>query len=113
MRSSSSQIIKTTETGIYSDELAQLDFLNYNNTAVSSSAQQASNMHEINQQLNQTRSQRIRAAMFPESLEDYGYIQAPSQTGNLMNLNQPPSAVQRLSQPCQVQTYTYNFLRIL
>lgn len=62
-------------------------------------------MNELNQQLNQTRSQRIRAAMFPESLEDYGYItaqqQAHTNSGNLVNLNQPPSAVQRLAQPCQ------------
>lgn len=62
-------------------------------------------MNELNQQLNQTRSQRIRAAMFPESLEDYGYITAQQQahinSGNLVNLNQPPSAVQRLAQPCQ------------
>lgn len=49
-------------------------------------------------QLNQTRSQRIRAAMFPESLEDYGY--------NPNNPNNPtegsgirPTAVQKLSQP--------------
>lgn len=105
---SSSQLIKTTQkeqhTGIYSDELNQLDFLNYNNNQQQQQGhqQQVVNMNEINQQLNQTRSQRIRAAMFPESLEDYGYIQAPNTNGNMMSFNQPPSAVQRLAQPCQV-----------
>lgn len=99
---SSSQIIKTTEhssNGIYSEELAGLDFLNYNNQT---QQQPQINMTELNQQLNQTRSQRIRAAMFPESLEDYGYVTAAQQSGNLVNLGQPPSAVQRLAQPCQV-----------
>lgn len=100
---SNSQIIKTSEhsnngNGIYSDELNQLDFLNYNQNSFQ---QQQINMNELNQQLNQTRSQRIRAAMFPESLEDYGYV-ANQQNGNLVNLGQPPSAVQRLAQPCQV-----------
>lgn len=52
-------------------------------------------------QLNQTRSQRIRAAMFPESLEDYGF----SNFGNNVtstNDSVPigrPTAVQKLSQP--------------
>ena len=92
---SSSQLIKQADH--YTDELNQLDFLNYN------PGHHQINMNELNQQLNQSRSQRIRAAMFPESLEDYGYIaQQQQQTGNLVNLNQPPSAVQRLAQPCQV-----------
>lgn len=99
---SSSQIVKSEQhmtTGVYADELHQLDFLNYN----SSYQQQPSSsntMNDINQQLNQTRSQRIRAAMFPESLEDYGYVQNPGQQG--ISLSQPPSAVQRLAQPCRV-----------
>ena len=40
---------------------------------------------EMNQQLNQTRSQRVRAAMFPETQMD------PAQ----------PTAVQRISEPSQ------------
>lgn len=47
--------------------------------------------------MNQTRSQRIRAAMFPESLEDFGFIK---QSTNGSNLGRP-SAVQRLAQPTQ------------
>ncbi len=86
-------------TGVYADELNQLDFLNYNNS-YQQQPPPTSNMNDINQQLNQTRSQRIRAAMFPESLEDYGYVQAPGQQG--ISLAQPPSAVQRLAQPCRV-----------
>lgn len=103
---SSSQIVKTTEhisssNGIYSEELAGLDFLHSNNYQQQQQQQQI-NMSDLNQQLNQTRSQRIRAAMFPESLEDYGFVAAAQQSGNLVNLGQPASAVQRLAQPCQV-----------
>lgn len=102
---SSSQITKTTDhnnPNIYSDELAQLDFLNYNpmNNQQQQQQQTPMNINDINMQLNQTRSQRIRAAMFPESLEDYGYV-TNNQTGNIM-LGQPPTAVQRLAGPCKV-----------
>lgn len=54
------------------------------------------NNEEMNMQLNQTRSQRIRAAMFPESLEDYGYHQNQS---NGAHNGMRPTAVQKLSQP--------------
>lgn len=51
---------------------------------------------EMNQQLNQTRSQRVRAAMFPETLEEGMEIPStqfdPSQ----------PTAVQRLAEPSQM-----------
>lgn len=51
-------------------------------------------------QLNQTRSQRIRAAMFPESLEDYGYQQPNSSGGGGGGNNgMRATAVQKLSQP--------------
>ncbi|XP_064646088.1 catenin beta-like [Lineus longissimus] len=51
---------------------------------------------EMNQQLNQTRSQRVRAAMFPETLEEG--IQIPS---TQMHPDQQ-TAVQRLSEPSQM-----------
>ena len=51
---------------------------------------------EMNQQLNQTRSQRIRAAMFPETLEEG--IQIPSTQIH----PEQPTAVQRLSEPSQM-----------
>ena len=51
---------------------------------------------EMNQQLNQTRSQRVRAAMFPETLEEG--IQIPS---TQIHPDQP-TAVQRLSEPSQM-----------
>lgn len=51
---------------------------------------------EMNQQLSQTRSQRVRAAMFPETLEEG--IEIPS-----TQLDQAqPTAVQRLSEPSQM-----------
>ena len=59
------------------------------------------NATDMNQQLNQTRSQRIRAAMFPESLEDYGYVS--NSANSMLNAStQPATAVQRLAQPCQL-----------
>lgn len=51
---------------------------------------------EMNQQLSQTRSQRVRAAMFPETLEEG--IEIPS---TQMDQAQP-TAVQRLSEPSQM-----------
>lgn len=50
----------------------------------------------MNQQLSQTRSQRVRAAMFPETLEEG--IEIPS---TQMDQAQP-TAVQRLSEPSQM-----------
>ena len=49
----------------------------------------------MNQQLNQTSSQRVRAAMFPETLEEG--LEIPS---TQMDSAQP-TAVQRLSEPSQ------------
>ncbi|CAF0723752.1 unnamed protein product [Brachionus calyciflorus] len=71
---------------IYSEDIGQFDFVH-----------NQQNIDDINMQLNQTRSQRIRAAMFPESLEDYGFIQQNSNPPNMGRL----SAVQRLAQPTQ------------
>uniref|UniRef100_A0A646QDI6 Armadillo segment polarity protein n=1 Tax=Hemiscolopendra marginata TaxID=943146 RepID=A0A646QDI6_9MYRI len=51
---------------------------------------------EMNQQLNQTRSQRVRAAMFPETLEEG--IEIPSTQFD----STQPTAVQRLSEPSQM-----------
>lgn len=51
---------------------------------------------EMNQQLSQTRSQRVRAAMFPETLEEG--IEIPS---TQFDPGQP-TAVQRLSEPSQM-----------
>lgn len=51
---------------------------------------------EMNDQLNQTRSQRVRAAMFPETLDEG--IQIPS---TQMHPDQP-TAVQRLAEPSQM-----------
>lgn len=51
---------------------------------------------DMNQQLNQTRSQRVRAAMFPETLEEG--LQIPS---TQLDPTQP-TAVQRLSEPSQM-----------
>jgi len=53
-------------------------------------------VEDINQQLNQTRSQRVRAAMFPETMPEG--VQIPS------TQIQPdhPTAVQRLSEPSQM-----------
>jgi len=51
---------------------------------------------DMNQQLNQTRSQRVRAAMFPETLEDG--IEIPSTQVD----PREPTAVQRLSEPSQM-----------
>jgi catenin beta 1 len=51
---------------------------------------------EMNQQLNQTRSQRVRAAMFPETLDEG--IQIPS---TQIHPDQP-TAVQRLAEPSQM-----------
>jgi catenin beta 1 len=51
---------------------------------------------EMNAQLNQTRSQRVRAAMFPETLDEG--LEIPS---TQMDPAQP-TAVQRLSEPSQM-----------
>ncbi|XP_065207079.1 armadillo segment polarity protein-like [Planococcus citri] len=51
---------------------------------------------EMNQQLSHTRSQRIRAAMFPETLDEG--IEIPSTQFN----QGQPTAVQRLSEPSQM-----------
>merc|ERR1719432_246291 len=51
---------------------------------------------EMNQQLNQTRSQRVRAAMFPETLEEG--LEIPSTQLD----PREPTAVQRLSEPSQM-----------
>ncbi|XP_055618694.1 armadillo segment polarity protein isoform X5 [Toxorhynchites rutilus septentrionalis] len=51
---------------------------------------------DMNQQLSQTRSQRVRAAMFPETLEEG--IEIPSTQFD----PQQPTAVQRLSEPSQM-----------
>jgi len=51
---------------------------------------------DMNQQLNQTRSQRVRAAMFPETLEEG--IEIPSTQFD----PQQPTAVQRLAEPSQM-----------
>jgi catenin beta 1 len=51
---------------------------------------------EMNQQLNQTRTQRVRAAMFPETLDEG--LEIPS---TQMDPAQP-TAVQRLSEPSQM-----------
>jgi len=53
-------------------------------------------MEDMNQQLNQTRSQRVRAAMFPETLEEG--IDIPS---TQLDPTQP-TAVQRLAEPSQM-----------
>lgn len=50
----------------------------------------------MNQQLNQTRSHRVRAAMFPETLEEG--IEIPSTQFDQAQ----PTAVQRLSEPSQM-----------
>lgn len=50
----------------------------------------------MNQQLAQTRSQRVRAAMFPETLEEG--IEIPSTQFD----QSQPTAVQRLSEPSQM-----------
>ena len=50
----------------------------------------------MNQQLSQTRSQRVRAAMFPETLEEG--VQIPS---TQIHPDQP-TAVQRLAEPSQM-----------
>merc|ERR1712227_927373 len=51
---------------------------------------------EMNQQLNQTRSQRVRAAMFPETLDEG--LEIPSTQLDPAQ----PTAVQRLSEPSQM-----------
>jgi len=51
---------------------------------------------EMNQQLNQTRSQRVRAAMFPETLDEG--VEIPS---TQLDPSQP-TAVQRLAEPSQM-----------
>ena len=51
---------------------------------------------EMNQQLNQTRSQRVRAAMFPETLDEG--LEIPSTQIDPAQ----PTAVQRLSEPSQM-----------
>lgn len=51
---------------------------------------------DVNQQLNQTRSQRVRAAMFPETLDEG--VPIPS---TQVHPDQP-TAVQRLAEPSQM-----------
>ncbi|CAF4433478.1 unnamed protein product [Didymodactylos carnosus] len=51
----------------------------------------------MNQQLSSTRAQRIRAAMFPEALED-STMDVPPSTHYITDL---PTAVQKLSEPSQ------------
>jgi len=51
---------------------------------------------EMNQQLNQTRSQRVRAAMFPETLDEG--MEIPSTQFDSCQ----PTAVQRLAEPSQM-----------
>ncbi|UYV74419.1 CTNNB1 [Cordylochernes scorpioides] len=51
---------------------------------------------EMNQQLTQTRSQRVRAAMFPETLDEG--MEIPSTQFDTSN----PTAVQRLAEPSQM-----------
>ena len=51
---------------------------------------------DMNAQLNQTRSQRIRAAMFPETLDEGMEIPTTQ-----FDTNQP-TAVQRLAEPSQM-----------
>lgn len=53
-------------------------------------------LSDMNQQLSQTRSQRVRAAMFPETLEEG--IEIPSTQLDPAQ----PTAVQRLSEPSQM-----------
>ncbi|PSN33457.1 Armadillo segment polarity protein [Blattella germanica] len=57
---------------------------------------------EMNQQLSQTRSQRVRAAMFPETLEEG--IEIPSTQFDPAQ----PTAVQRLAEPSQMLKHAYN-----
>lgn len=57
---------------------------------------QPDQVEDINQQLNQTRSQRVRAAMFPETLPEG--VQIPS---TQVHPDQP-TAVQRLAEPSQM-----------
>lgn len=51
---------------------------------------------DVNIQLNQTRSQRIRAAMFPETMEEGMEIPTTQFDAN------QPTAVQRLAEPSQM-----------
>lgn len=51
---------------------------------------------QVNRQLNQTRSQRVRDAMFPETLDEGMQIPQPQ-----LHPDQP-TAVQRLSEPSQM-----------
>jgi len=53
-------------------------------------------VEDMNAQLNQTRSQRVRAAMFPETLEEGMEIPSTQYDAN------QPTAVQRLSEPSQM-----------
>merc|ERR1711884_762390 len=71
----------------------------YSSAAISScqtSSHKYSEVDEMNAQLNQTRSQRVRAAMFPETLEDG--IEIPSTQLD----PREPTAVQRLAEPSQM-----------
>ena len=57
----------------------------------------------MNSQLSQTRSQRVRAAMFPETMDEGMEIPSTQIEGQ-------PTAVQRLSEPSQmlkVRQYTF------
>ena len=73
---------------------------------------------DVNQQLNQTRSQRVRAAMFPETMEEGMAIPSTQ-----MHPDQP-TAVQRLAEPSQMlkhavvnlinyQVYTHWYMLLL
>merc|ERR1711953_1609321 len=71
----------------------------YSSAAISScqtSSHKYSKMEDMNQQLNQTRSQRVRAAMFPETLEEG--LEIPSTQLDPAQ----PTAVQRLAEPSQM-----------
>ena len=64
---------------------------NYNNSQYTQDQ-----VDDVNQQLNQTRSQRVRAAMFPETMEEGMAIPSTQ-----MHPDQP-TAVQRLAEPSQM-----------
>lgn len=67
--------------------------MNVNGKEINNSPSQVDDM---NQQLNQTRSQRVRAAMFPETLDEG--MEIPSTQFD----PQQPTAVQRLAEPSQM-----------
>merc|ERR1740123_981355 len=65
-------------------------------SGIQSGAATQEQVDEMNQQLNQTRSQRVRAAMFPETLDEG--LEIPSTQLDPAQ----PTAVQRLSEPSQM-----------